>query len=103
MKQFLKTKLSQFQICSRHFSEEDYELRGTQKHLKNTAYPSLLLEKHIKMCHVEFEHNYSKRRRTETDMPSQSSINFIDMSSSSTQTSMESISELKNKSRVSLS
>ncbi|XP_077321877.1 uncharacterized protein LOC143955648 [Lithobates pipiens] len=98
-----KTKLSQFKICSKHFSEEDYELRGTQKHLKSTAYPSLLFEKHVKTCHAESEHNYSKRRRTETEMPSQSSIHFIDVGSSSTQTSMESISELNDSLRFSLS
>ncbi|XP_073467417.1 uncharacterized protein [Aquarana catesbeiana] len=99
-----KSKIWKFKICSKHFSENDYEIRGTQKHLKNTAYPSLQLEKGFEICHAEIEHNYSKRRRTETEMPSQSSINIFDTTSSgATQTSMDTSSELQDNSRASVS
>lgn len=83
--------------------ESDYELRGAQKHLKITAFPSVLLEKNVKICHVDSEHNYAKRRRRETGMTSQSSTYVSDMRSGATQTSMESNTELPNKSMASVS
>ncbi|XP_077346128.1 uncharacterized protein LOC143989729 [Lithobates pipiens] len=99
-----KSKFWQFKICSRHFSENDYEIRGTQKLLKNMAYPSLQLDKGFETCHAELEHNYPKRRRTENERPSQSSINISDTSrSGATQTSMETSSELQDNSRASVS
>ncbi|XP_040193733.1 uncharacterized protein LOC120927246 [Rana temporaria] len=92
-------KHAKFKICSKHFSEEDFEQKGPKRHLKKMAYPSLLLGKPRKKSHLELEHNYFKLRRTETDMSSESSTNFLDNSYASTQTSIESILELQNKSR----
>ncbi|XP_040177724.1 uncharacterized protein LOC120909984 [Rana temporaria] len=91
-------KNSKFKICSKHFNETDFQQKGPKRHLKITAYPSLLLKKPPIKSHLELEHNYSKCGRTETDMSSESSTNVFDDSYASNQTSTESVPELQNKS-----
>lgn len=77
-----------FRICSRHFKETDYNNRGPQKFLKNTAYPSLNLENisessttSLRFSGAEVEHNYHKRLRTDGYKSSESTTNTAESNS----------------------
>ncbi|KAM5146605.1 uncharacterized protein ACMZJ9_013789 [Mantella aurantiaca] len=61
-----------YRICSRHFKDTDYEIRGPHKVLRSTAYPTLHLENIFErpsttsstINRVDVEHDYYKRLRT---------------------------------------
>ncbi|XP_040185818.1 uncharacterized protein LOC120918344 [Rana temporaria] len=95
------SKFSKFKICSKHFSEEDFQEKGAKRHLKKTAYPSLIFEKQPLKWNLQLEHNYSKERRTVTDTSSECCSYIVDNNYASAQTSTESIHELQNKSSCS--
>lgn len=62
-----------YRICSRHFKDTDYEMRGPHKVLKSTAHPTVnlenILERHTTTSYTnnrtDVEHDYYKRQRTE--------------------------------------
>ncbi|XP_073455419.1 uncharacterized protein [Aquarana catesbeiana] len=60
----LANRTGAYRICSKHFTRDSYELRGSSYFLKKDALPSLFLD-----AESESEHTYAKKRRLEEDSP----------------------------------
>ncbi|KAM5146041.1 uncharacterized protein ACMZJ9_013323 [Mantella aurantiaca] len=58
----LANKTGAYRICSKHFTQNSYELRGSSFFLKKDALPSLFLD-----AENESEHTYAKKRKIEED------------------------------------
>ncbi|XP_072286763.1 uncharacterized protein [Pyxicephalus adspersus] len=60
----LANRTGAYRICSKHFTQDSYELRGSSYFLKKDALPSLFLD-----SENQSEHTYAKKRKLEEDSP----------------------------------
>ncbi|KAM5164698.1 uncharacterized protein ACMZJ9_007134 [Mantella aurantiaca] len=71
----LGSKTGGYRICSRHFTESDYEQRGPNRFLKKNAIPTpYLFKEQQRPASPSLDHSYVKRLRLEIDEETSSSI-----------------------------
>lgn len=73
----LGSKTGGYRICSRHFTESDYEQRGPSRYLKKDAFPTpYSLKEPQRPASPSLDHSYVKRMRLEVEPPGETSLSI---------------------------